>query len=131
MTPPDSLQASTGFEQISFLPIRDFKPESCPRFLKCNAPICPLDADWQKRVLLREDPTCFLLTESVKNGAKTHFNGAGLKELYSAMVFAYPSITAQHKRIQKALERAKLSGSRITRFQAVAQRKGCEHESEA
>jgi len=118
MKNPDSLQTSSGFVQISFLPAQDFTPESCPRFLKCNAPICPLDADWQKRVLHRDDPTCFFLTESVKHNAETVFKGAGLKELYSAMVFAYPFITAQHPRIQKSLERAKLSGSRMTRFQA-------------
>ena len=131
MKNPDSRQASSGFEQMSFLTDQDFTPESCPKFLKCNAPICPLDADWQKRILRSEDPTCFFLTESVKHNAETVFEGAGLKELYSAMVFAYPSITAQHPRIQKALERAKLSGFRMTRFQADPQHKGCEYENEA
>ncbi|HUW76534.1 MAG TPA: hypothetical protein VMV70_07605 [Gallionella sp.] len=129
MKNPDSLQASSGFEQLSFLPVRDATPESCPRFLKCDAPICPLDADWRKRILLSDDPTCFFLTESVKHGAETVFEGAGLKELHSAMAVACPSITARHSRIQKALERAKLSGSRMTRFQADAQRKGREHEA--
>lgn len=123
MKNPDSRQASSGFEQMSFLPVQNFTPKSCPRFLKCNAPICLLDAERQKRVLLSEDPICFFLTESVKHGAETILEGAGLKELHSAMVLAYPSITAQHPRIQKALERAKLSGSRITRFQADAQYK--------
>ena len=129
MKNPDSHQASSGFEQMSFLPVQDFTPKSCPRFLKCNAPICPLDADWQKRVFLKEDPTCFFLTESVKHGAETVLEGAWLKALYWAMVFVCPPITARHSRIQKALERAKLSGSRMTRFQAGAQRKGCEHEA--
>jgi len=130
MKNPDSLQASSGFEQMSFLPVRNVTPESCPRFLKCNAPICPLDADWKKRILRSEDSTCFFLTESVKHGAQTVFERAGLKELYPAMVFAYPSIAAQHQRIQKALERAMLTGSRMTRFQADVQRKECEHENE-
>jgi hypothetical protein len=93
----------------------DTKPESCPKFLKCYSPICPLDPDWRKRVLLREDPTCFYLTESVKHGAESVFQGAGLGELYEVIVRVTPDITARHPRIQKALERAKLTGSRMIR----------------
>jgi len=120
MKNPDSRQASSGFEQLSFLPVQNVTPESCPRFLKCNAPICPLDADWRKRILLSDDPTCFFLTESVKRNAQTVFKVAGLKTLYWAIVFTCPFITAQHPRIQKALERAKLSGFRMTRFHTDA-----------
>jgi hypothetical protein len=116
MKNPDCRQASSGFEQRPFLPDLDFTPESCPRFLKCNAPICPLDLDWQKRVLLNEDPTCFYLTESVKHGAENVVEGAGLENLYEAMVRAYLPITAWHARIRKALERSKLSGFRMTRL---------------
>lgn len=89
--------------------------EHCPKFEKCNAPICPLDPDWRKRVLFSEDATCFYLTESVKHGAETVFQGAGLGELYEVIVRVTPDITARHTRIQKALERAKLTGSRMTR----------------
>jgi hypothetical protein len=115
MKNPDSRQASPGFKQASFLPEPDFTPESCPKFLKCNAPICPLDAAWRKRVLLSEDPTCFYLTESVKNDAETIFQGAGLNELYAALVRVSQLITARHPRIHRALERSKLTGFRMTR----------------
>ena len=116
MKNPNSRQASSGFKQTSFLPEPDFTPESCPKFLKCNAPICPLDAEWRKRILLREDPTCFYLTESVKNDAASVFQVAGLGELYAALVRVSKLITARHPRIHSALERSKLTGSRMTRF---------------
>lgn len=104
------------------------KPESCPKFLKCNAPICPLDPDWRTRVLFSEDPTCFYLTESVKHGAEIVFQGAGLRELYEVIVRLTPDITARHARIRKALERAKLNGFRMTRFQAKGIKTGGKHE---
>lgn len=92
-------------------------PKCCPKFLKCNAPICPLDADRHKRVLLNVDPTCYYLTESVKHGAEAIFQRAGLKELFVVIVRATPDITARYARIRRALERAKLKCFRMTRFQ--------------
>ena len=90
------------------------EPDSCPKFHKCNAPICPLDAEWHKRVLLGADPTCFYLTESVKEGAETVFEEAGLEALYRLMMLANLPIISRHARLQKALNRAKLNGFRMT-----------------
>lgn len=92
----------------------NYNPDNCPKFLKCDAPICPPDPDWRKRVLFSEDATCFYLTESVKHGAETIFQGAGLGKLYEVIVRLTPDITARHARIRRALERAKLTGSRMT-----------------
>jgi hypothetical protein len=89
--------------------------ESCPRWERCNAPICPLDPSWQRRVLHRDDPTCFYLTESVKLGAEANFEARGLGALYQAMVEATPGIRSRHRRIEKALDRAKNSGSKLAR----------------
>jgi len=127
MINPDSRQASSGFKQKSFLPGPNFTPESCLRFLKCNAPICPLDAEWRKRVLLSDDPTCFYLTESVKQDAEAVFQGAGLKELYAALVRVSQHITARHPRIRRALERSKPTGFRMTRPPAREIRAGGDH----
>jgi hypothetical protein len=114
MKNPDSLQASSGFKQTAFLLKSGFTPKSCHRFINCNVPICPLDADWQKRVLHSDDPTCFLLTESVKDNSKEAFEHAGAAELYKVVVRDTHNIIAKHPRIRIALERAKLTGSRMT-----------------
>lgn len=87
----------------------------CPKFQTCNAPVCPLDDDWRKRSNLKEDSTCFYLIESVKHGAETHFQGAGLGQLLTVIVRARSDITATHKRIATKLEAARLTGSRMAR----------------
>jgi hypothetical protein len=90
-------------------------PRSCPRFDKCNAPICPLDSSWRKRVLLHDDPTCFYLLESVKKGAKANFMAPGWGWLYEAMVEATPAISARWGRIKNKLSDAAKTGSRMKR----------------
>ncbi len=46
------------------------KIEDCPRFDRCSAPICPLDADWQHRAHLNGEPICIFLREAAKQGGK-------------------------------------------------------------
>ena len=88
---------------------------NCPKYESCSAPICPLEDSLFKRTLLKEDPTCFYLTESVKDGAETRFKGAGLEWLYKKVVRATPHLISRYPRICSALKRARLYGSRITR----------------
>lgn len=90
-------------------------PGSCPKFQGCNTPICPLDAEWQKRTNHKEDATCFYLTESVKHNAKTHFEVAGLAWLYENILSVRQNITNAHARINQVLQRAQHTGSRMIR----------------
>ena len=46
------------------------KIEDCPRFDRCSAPICPLDADWRHRAHLTGEPICVFLREAAKQGGK-------------------------------------------------------------
>jgi len=91
------------------------KPEHCPKYQSCNAPICPLDAKRHKRANTSDDATCFYLLESVKHGAKAHFQVALLGELYGVIVRARADIATSHKRIAAKLESAKKTGSRMAR----------------
>ena len=88
---------------------------NCPKYDKCSVPICPLEDSLFKRTLLKEDPTCFYLTESVKDGAETRFKGSGLGWLYKKVVRATPHLISRYPRICSALKRAKQSGSRMVR----------------
>jgi hypothetical protein len=47
------------------------QPSDCPEYVRCEAPICPLDKDWMLRVYNRGESTCLFLRESVKEGAET------------------------------------------------------------
>jgi hypothetical protein len=42
------------------------RPEICPRFEACSAPICPLDNEWRKRRMLKRERTCHYLREVSK-----------------------------------------------------------------
>ncbi len=87
----------------------------CPKYQTCNAPVCPIDPAWARRLNRKEDSTCFYLCESVKHGSRALFEGAGLGELYEAIHRATPDIVDRHTRIRRALERAKQTGSRMAR----------------
>jgi hypothetical protein len=73
---------------------------TCPKFLFCNAPICILDEDWQKRIHHNEDACCFYLLEAQKQGA----------------IALAPEISSRFAPIHRNMERAKTTGSRMTRF---------------
>lgn len=107
-----ALAGAAGTTRSNYIPS---SMESCPKFEKCRAQICPLDPLWYKRKMLPEESCCQYLLEASKNDAEAVFKGAGLSELYKAMVRLTPEITARHTRIRRALERAKLTGSRMTR----------------
>jgi hypothetical protein len=91
----------------------ELEMRDCPRFVKCNAPICPLDAQWSKRAMSDSDAVCFYLAESVKEGAEARFGRRGLDNLFLAMSVMVIPISSRHRRIERALQRAASSGSRM------------------
>jgi len=91
------------------------KISSCPKYQQCNAPICPLDDQWRKRVYFSEDSTCYYLLESVKEDSQMHFHGAQLEELYESIVNVRGDIAERFKRIGSKMELAKNTSSRMTR----------------
>lgn len=93
----------------------DLLPAACPKFQKCNAPICPLDADWPKRVHHNGDRVCFYLIEAQKASAKATFDNVGLGYTYELIRQAIPSIISRHYPIKHALEQAQKTGSRMAR----------------
>jgi|SRR5882672_4274210 len=44
-------------------------PSDCPEYVRCNAPICPLDEKWHQRVYHTGESTCLFLREVMKAGA--------------------------------------------------------------
>lgn len=89
--------------------------QACPKYQVCNAPICPLDPDWHKRKHLPADKACFYLLESAKTDSKAIFDSAGRGNLYEAIVRQAPDIIATHSTLKHTYERAKKTGSRMTR----------------
>src|SRR5688500_13775229 len=42
------------------------REQDCPHYDECRANICPLDAEWDKRNHLNDEPVCLYLLESGK-----------------------------------------------------------------
>jgi hypothetical protein len=45
-------------------------PSDCPEYVRCSAPICPLDKDWVKRSYIAGESVCLFMRETVKAGAE-------------------------------------------------------------
>ena len=83
----------------------------CPKRASCNAPVCPLDPDWQRHTTLAGEASCLFLREAVKSGGNVP------AEIRPRIAEALPLIldgTAGGYALRKALARAAGSGSSRT-----------------
>jgi hypothetical protein len=87
--------------------------KSCPKFNKCNAPICPLDKDWKKRKHISGDKCCTYLLETSKAGAKANFAGAGLTYLLEVIEVVKKDILSSSNTLKRTYERAKTTPTRM------------------
>ena len=85
----------------------------CPKFKRCSAPLCPLDADWGMRTYRKGEPICFYLLEYVKVGARGRFQGCIPTQFYKVIGECIDDVCYRYAPLRKALERAKRTGSRI------------------
>ncbi len=98
-------------------PMRD-----CPRWSVCSVPICPLDADWEKRSHIGGEPVCIWLTEARKPNAIANFEAAEVADLLPWMQSISPAIMKRHGPIRRTIERANTTGSRLEQFAAAGSR---------
>ncbi len=85
----------------------------CPKFDQCSAPICPLDADWERRSHLDGERVCFYLTEHSKQAARPILRGVLAAEHYTAVANQFSRIIAAHPLIKKQLLRSSKNNSRL------------------
>jgi hypothetical protein len=84
----------------------------CPRFDGCNAPRCPLDTHWAKRVHRPGEPICPYLLEAVKHGAIERFRGSRCETILGAAMEMASATALLGKATRYALRRAANSASR-------------------
>ena len=87
----------------------------CPKFDRCRAPICPLDANWRLRTHVSGDTVCYLALEAVKDGADSRLAQRISEETLLDVRIQLPAIRSRWGTINSALDRAALTGSRIDR----------------
>ena len=92
----------------------EIKPNQCPKHSKCSAPLCPLDPDWEKRKMIKEDRVCFYLLEASKPGAEERFENRKDKAIYLVARSRMPFMSKSNKILGKRLERSSLTGSQIS-----------------
>jgi hypothetical protein len=80
--------------------------KECPRFDRCNAPICPLDPDVLDRVHAKGEAVCHYLRLYVKNALWGLKTGSVPANLTIRIAAAYSRLTARYGPLKDALLRA-------------------------
>jgi len=83
----------------------------CPKFYNCSANICILDADWQKRGHIPDEPTCFYLREAFKDGAEARFAEYGVAELYALARSLAEPMFVKHPSLRRRVNESSKSSS--------------------
>lgn len=88
-------------------------PESCPRFDRCSAPLCPLDLQRDRRTYLNGEPTCLYLREWTKQGDSGRWTGTLPADLAEAIAAVAPAMLAAPGPHAKRLRRAARTRSKV------------------
>ena len=90
---------------------------TCPKFDSCNAPICPLDPDWERRNYLKGEATCVYLREIAKmeEGYATRdvFEMSLPAPSRDVMLEEYPKILDSECNLRHEIVRASKTKSRL------------------
>jgi hypothetical protein len=84
-------------------------PQACPKFMRCNAPICPLDERWRQAVHLQGERVCYYLTVSGKVGVKGQY---GTDRIFLAVLDQLDEVCRKHPIIAKRVAQAAKTGFR-------------------
>jgi len=118
-TKPVAGKGQTGFEnsltsKSKINPVNNrITPNSCPKYEKCSANICPLGSDWQLRTHRNGEPTCFYLREYVKQGGIAKLRGYIPKEMLEQIAEVLPDIMLRYVDIKNRLKRSGKTSSKI------------------
>ena len=93
----------------------DQAPSDCPKWSRCNAPICPLDSDWRTRRMLKGEPICAYLLEASRYDGRLPERVNVTRTMRLAIAVAYLEIKDARYPIQPRLRRAAAAGPRLGR----------------
>ena len=86
---------------------------NCPRFNKCEAPLCPIDPDWRQRRMLKNERVCHYLTEVTKPAAFDRYIHRRDADLYLKASEEIASMREAFPMLDKRLEKSSRLRSRI------------------
>lgn len=85
----------------------------CPKFHRCNAPVCALDPDAASRRYLEGEPVCFYLLEYAKPDSQARLQAAIAAEHYESLSRTYALAVNRHGGLKRRLSRASKTASRL------------------
>lgn len=88
------------------------KPNACPRWNECNAPICPADPFRLRCRHLHGEPVCLWLRERAKQGGSAVIASALPPELATAVEDCFLTVSDGHNDLSWELAKAARSGSK-------------------
>ena len=86
---------------------------TCPRWDRCSAPICPMDENWRQRKHIANDPICFYLRERCKPNGQAIIGQVLQMRARDTIEENYLAIMEAHGDIRRACKRSSANGSRI------------------
>lgn len=92
----------------------------CPRFDRCSATVCPLDADWRERVYTKADRTCAWMLEAAKPNGEATIRGALPSRLAEQVLAAIAAVCTRHAHLRRRLEAASSQQSKRLSGHALA-----------
>lgn len=103
---------------------------ACPKWERCNAPVCPLSATWKSTDHHDGEPTCLYLREWAKAGGPARVGGMLRADLAEAIGAAFEALTTPQPAsgpgwfaIRKAIRAAARTGSRLEAGVALRRRR--------
>jgi len=93
------------------------KMYQCPKYEGCEAPLCPLDEEWDKRKMLQNDNLCHYLCEASKEGVIERFKGRYDEPVLMQAFGLCKEMRRFSKALDRGLERASKAPSVIPMFQ--------------
>jgi hypothetical protein len=95
------------------------KPSDCPRYERCNAPICPLDPHCLHSQHLPGESVCLWLRELSKPHGEDTLRSVLREEVAATVMAAAPGIIATHGCVRRAWQRASRHGSKLASGRAL------------
>ena len=94
-------------------------PAHCPRYERCNAPICPLDPRCLQSQHLPGECVCLWLRELSKPHGEDTLRSVLRGEVAATVARVAPGIIATHGCVRSALQRASQQGSKLASGRAL------------
>lgn len=91
----------------------------CPRFEWCEAQLCPIDPDWKRRTMFKDERICHYLAEVSKEHAANHYLHRSDGWLYLKASEEMPAMRDAFPVLDTRLEQSSKTNTRLPLIEVV------------